>query len=150
MGFITRCTGKAIDSYSCWRCRADTTNPGRQVMLLQKYRYQTNLTACAIEFMKMVGVDKSDCQLTHWLNRRLYSALTRCVCTINTFIHKTYENGRGRLTYPPETRCVCTNKIVHHRIHANQNQVTQAVGFVQNSTLGRIDKSASTVHEIVF
>ena len=25
--------------------------------LLKKYRYQTNLTACAIEFTKMVGAD---------------------------------------------------------------------------------------------
>ena len=29
------------------------------VRLLKKYRHQTNLTACAIEFMKMVGADHS-------------------------------------------------------------------------------------------
>ena len=39
----------------------------------------------------------------------------------------------------PECVASATNKIVRHPIYGNQNQVAQAVLFVQNGTLGRAD-----------
>ena len=107
--------------------------------MLKKYRHRMNSIACVTKLM-----------VTNCRGGLTCPPETRCVCTINTFIHKTYENGRGGLTCPPETRCVCTNKIVHHPIYGNQNQMAQAVGFVQNGTLGRIYKSAPTARGYFF
>ncbi len=49
---------------------------------------------------------------------------------------------------PSRTRCPCTNEIVHHPIHGNQNQVAQAVLFVQNGTLGRACGTVEKVFDI--
>ena len=53
---------------------------GGHVGLLKKYRHHSNVTACAIEFIKMVGADlhirpkvesshQENHRLTYWLNR---------------------------------------------------------------------------------
>ena len=49
--------------------------------MFEKYRHRSNLTACAIGFMKVVGADlhirpkvesshKENCRLSQWVNRR--------------------------------------------------------------------------------
>ena len=55
-----------------------------------------------------------------------------------------FLNNNVRLLINRTAVCARINKIVRYPIYGDQNQMAQAVAVVQNSTLGRIYKSAST------
>ena len=66
--------------------------------LLKKYRHQTNLTACAIEFMKMVGADLH-------IRPKVES------------LHNSDRHAPANLRKPSVTRCSCTTPIAMHHLY---------------------------------
>ena len=91
------------------------------MMMLKKYRHCMNPTACVVEFMRMVGADHSP-PLEGW-QAQPDGVVVAC-------LHK-----------PNRPR---------HQIMVTVNEMDRMDCLYRRNALGRIYKSAPTVHEIFF
>ena len=138
-----------------------TVNEMDRMRLLKKYRHQTNLTACAIEFMKMVGADLHIrpkvpfCTNSTALRHQIMVTVNEMdrMRLLKKYRHQTnltacaiefMKTVGADLHIRPKVPSCTNSTALRHQIMVTVNEMDRMDCLYRHNPLGRIYKSAPT------